>query len=130
MLLLKEREKKKKAYDAPVGINFTQVQDTVGTQLSSEGNIQIQKRKKSYSQYFVTVQDVAQSNASDFPNSAGRPCPGASYTTHPQPHLPFSFLFKNKAAPQGRQSRPRSYTARSAPIPVLLNGRQQLHPSK
>lgn len=46
MLLLKEREKKKKAYDAPVGINFTQVQDTVGTQLSSEGNIQIQKRKK------------------------------------------------------------------------------------
>lgn len=118
------KKKKKEAYDAPVGNNFTQVQDAVGTQLSSEGNIQIHKRKRSYSQYFITVQDVAQSNASDFPNSAGHSCPGASYTIHPQPHLPFFFfLFKNKAPPQGRQSRPRSSTAHTACIPVLLNGR-------
>lgn len=41
--------KKKKACDAPAGNNFMQVQDTEGTQLSSEGNIQVHKRKKLFS---------------------------------------------------------------------------------
>lgn len=52
MLLLKkkgEKKGKKKVYDAPAGSNFTQVQDTVGTQLSSKGNIQIHKRRKLFS---------------------------------------------------------------------------------
>jgi len=58
------------------------VQDAVGTQLPSEGNIQIHERK-TYSQYFIMIQDVAQSNASDFPSSAGQSCPGASYIIYP-----------------------------------------------
>lgn len=40
-------------------------------------------KEKSYSQYFIMVQDVAQSNTSGFPNSAGQSCPGASYIIHP-----------------------------------------------
>jgi len=70
------------------------------------------------------VQDVAQSNASDFPNSAGQSCPGASYIIQPQPHLPLFFfpLFKNQAGPQGSQSRLHSGTARAVCIGVLLKG--------
>lgn len=53
----------------------------------------------------------------------------ATSLIHSHTFIFFSPLFKNKAAPQGRQSCLHSSTARTVCMSVLLNRRQQLQSS-
>lgn len=122
MLLLKKR--KKKVYDAPAGNNFTQVQDTVGTQLSSKGNIQIHKRRKLFSIFHHGTRCSSKQRFS-FPQFCRTILPWSKlhHSSIATPSFFFFPLFKNNAPPQGRQSRLHSYAVCTICVSILLNRR-------